>query len=186
MDFMDTNAASNDGDEDVGEAPQRVSMNQGHRWQKYHVAFRGLIVAIRNESSFWIHVPMAAIVVSLAFVLQINMVSFAILLLCIAGVISAECINTSIESMVKTLHPEQDPRMGHALDVSAAAVLVLSIVSVIIGFMILGPPLWEWVTHWMATQPIETAPTTTTSMQTSWIPTECFPMHTTVLTSTAR
>jgi diacylglycerol kinase len=47
--------------------------------------------------------------------------------------------------LVTVLHPNRDPRIARALDAAAAAVLVVAIASVIVGIIVLGPPLLQWL-----------------------------------------
>jgi diacylglycerol kinase len=52
-------------------------------------------------------------------------------------------MNTAIEAVVDMTMPEIHPLAKVAKDVAAAAVLVGAVGAVIIGLLILGPPLWE-------------------------------------------
>jgi diacylglycerol kinase (ATP) len=61
-----------------------------------------------------------------------------ILLLCIGLVLSLETINTAIEYLVDFVEPNQNSKAGAIKDLSSAAVLIASIISVIIGIMIFG------------------------------------------------
>ena len=109
--------------------------------RKFGVAFSGLFWAIRSQSSFWIHIPIAIAVLVLAAILQVELWRWVVLLLTIAVVFAAELLNSAIELLVKVLHPESDQRIGRALDVSAAGVLVTAIGAVVIGLLTLGQPL---------------------------------------------
>ena len=71
---------------------------------------------------------------------------FSVVLLTVASVLSAELFNTAIEVLTHTVHPDQDPQIGRALDVAAGAVLMVSIAAAAIGFIVIGPPLWQWIT----------------------------------------
>jgi diacylglycerol kinase len=50
-------------------------------------------------------------------------------------------LNTSIEQLVRVLHPEHDPSIGRGLDAAAGAVLLAAIGAVAVGLIALGPPL---------------------------------------------
>ena len=50
---------------------------------------------------------------------------------------------TTVEAIVDLLSPEWHERAKIAKDVSAGAVLILGVTAIIVGFLILGPPLWE-------------------------------------------
>ena len=123
----------------------QINAKKGVEWQKkFGYAFAGLRDSFLNQASFWVHLPVAALVIALATFLQVELWRWAILVLCIATVIAAELFNTALEQFVVVLHPDRDPRIGKALDAAAAAVLVVAIASVIVGLIVLGPPLWFW------------------------------------------
>lgn len=54
----------------------------------------------------------------------------------------AEFANTAIEAAVDVASPDHHPLAKVAKDVSAAAVLIAVLAAVIIGLLVLGPPLW--------------------------------------------
>ena len=58
-------------------------------------------------------------------------------------VFAAEFINTAIEAVVDLASPEKHPLAKVGKDVGAAAVLISAVAAVLIGLLILGPPLWE-------------------------------------------
>ena len=58
----------------------------------------------------------------------------------------AEFINTALEAVVDLASPQHHPLAKVGKDVGAAAVLIAAVTSVVIGLLILGPPLWEKVT----------------------------------------
>jgi len=65
------------------------------------------------------------------------------LLLSIALVWTAEFINTALEAVVDLASPQHHPLAKVGKDVGAAAVLIAALTSVLVGVLILGPPLWE-------------------------------------------
>ena len=67
---------------------------------------------------------------------------WAVILLAIAGVWMAEFINTALEAVVDLASPDLHPLAKVGKDVAAAAVLVGSLTAVLVGLLILGPPLW--------------------------------------------
>jgi diacylglycerol kinase len=72
-------------------------------------------------------------------------VEWALLLLCITGVLVAEMGNTLIEALVDLASPGYHPLARRAKDVAAGAVLVTAIGSAAVGLAILGPHLWHLV-----------------------------------------
>lgn len=85
-------------------------------------------------------------VILLSFILHISAISWALILLAISLVWIAEFLNTALEAVVDlaTNHQQHElARVGK--DVGAAAVLIAAISSVIIGLLILGPPLYNLI-----------------------------------------
>lgn len=110
---------------------------------KFSVAIRACLRAVRDEPSFWVHLPVATAVLVVAGWLQIEPWRWAVLVIAITSVLTAEMFNTAIEQLVKALHPEHDQRIGQALDSAAAAVLLASIGAVVVGLITLAMPLWD-------------------------------------------
>lgn len=81
-------------------------------------------------------------VILLGFWLQIPPHDWAVLVLAIAMVFTAEFINTAIEAVVDLASPQKHPLAKVGKDVGAGAVLVAALAGVLIGLLILGPPLW--------------------------------------------
>lgn len=74
---------------------------------------------------------------------KLDLVRWSILVLTVGGVLAAETINTTVEAIVDLLSPEWHAQAKVAKDVAAAGVLILSLTAIIIGLLILGPPLWD-------------------------------------------
>jgi len=86
---------------------------------------------------------MVAIVVTLLGLwVHLTPHDWAVLVLTIAMVFMAEFINTAIEAVVDLASPVRHPLAKTGKDVGAAAVLVAAVAAVLIGLLILGPPLW--------------------------------------------
>jgi diacylglycerol kinase (ATP) len=113
------------------------------RYQSFGHAFRGWWYVMRTQRNAWIHVVAATIVFVIAFWLRVPPHGWAVLILTIAMVFTAEFINTAIEAVVDLASPEKHPLAKVGKDVGAAAVLISAIAAILIGLLILGPPLWE-------------------------------------------
>jgi len=105
-------------------------------------AFHGWAYVIRNEKNAWIHAVATICVVIVATWLVIPLHDWAILVLTIAMVWAAEFLNTSIEAVVDLASPAHHPLAKVGKDVGAAAVLIAAGAAVLVGMLILGPPLW--------------------------------------------
>jgi len=112
------------------------------RWKRRFVdAFHGLTVAMRDQESLWVHFVFALAVVFLSAVLRVEALQWCVLTLCIAVVIALELINTAIERLVKTLHPEHDAGLAETLHMAAGAVLVAAMGSMVVGLIVFIPPI---------------------------------------------
>ena len=101
--------------------------------QKFRHAFRGAWQEVREDRSFQVHFSAAAAVIVCAAVFRVSLIEWCILLLCITMVLAAELFNSALESMAKAITDEHDPRVGAALDIGSAAVLLAAIGASIIG-----------------------------------------------------
>ncbi len=110
--------------------------------QKFRDAFRGIGCGMRGQTSFRVHIFMAATVILVAGLLQCSLLEWSVLLLCIAGVLTAEMVNSALEHMAKAISKDHDPQIGEALDTGSAAVLLASIGAAVIGAIIFIHRVW--------------------------------------------
>ena len=115
---------------------------------KFRDAFRGMKAGVRGQSTFFVHFFVAAAVVAAGAVLRVNLYDWCLLLLCIAGVVTAEMFNSALESMAKAVTGKNDPHLGNSLDIGAAAVLAASIGASIVGTIIFAYRLGVLVGWW--------------------------------------
>ena len=113
------------------------------RLLSFRYAFRGWWYVIRTQQNAWIHAVASILVVLIALWLHISRQEWAIIVISIAMVWTAEFINTALEAVVDLASPGQHQLARVGKDVGAAAVLIAAGGSVLIGLLILGPPLWE-------------------------------------------
>jgi diacylglycerol kinase len=107
-------------------------------------AFSGWWFVIRTQRNAWIHMVVSITVILMSFLLHINATSWALILLAIALVWIAEFLNTALEAVVDLASNHQQHELARVgKDVGAAAVLIAAVISVIIGLLVLGPPLWS-------------------------------------------
>ncbi|MGO4373899.1 diacylglycerol kinase family protein [Paenibacillus sp. MCAF20] len=107
------------------------------------VANAGIRFAIRTQLHMRIHLIAAALACGIGLLVSLPRGDWAILILTIALVISAEMVNTAIEQAVNLASPDIHPIAKAAKDVAAGAVLLAAIAAVVIGLLLLGPPLWR-------------------------------------------
>ena len=98
----------------------------------------GLIYAIKEQRNLKIQLFIAIIVLIFSIVLKISKMEMIVVCLSIFFVIFAEVTNTAIEKTVDLVTEEYNEKAKIAKDVSAGAVLLMSICSVIVGALIFG------------------------------------------------
>src|SRR5574339_53980 len=105
-------------------------------------AFRWWGYVLKTQYNEWIHSVVATIVFILGLWLTLPARDWAVLVLTIAMVFTAEFINTAIEAVVDLASPSHHPLAKVGKDVGAGAVLVSALAGIVVGLLILGPPLW--------------------------------------------
>lgn len=111
------------------------------RATSFRYAFSGWWYVIRTQRNAWIHTLASILVFLIALWLELPLRDWAILLLAVAMVWTAEFMNTAIEAFIDMASPQQNPLAKVSKDVAAAAVLITALASAVIGFLIMGPPL---------------------------------------------
>ena len=106
-------------------------------------AFDGVKYVLLTEKNMVVHLVMAAIALLMSLVLRINTFEWIFILMAIFGVITLEFLNSAIERVVDLITNEYHPLAKQAKDIAAAAVLISSFLSVIIGCIIFIPKIIE-------------------------------------------
>ena len=114
-------------------------------YEKFRDAFRGVRSGMRGQLSFRVHIVMAIAVIIAATVMRMNMWQWCLLLLCIAGVLTAEMFNSALEHFAKAVEKDHNPQIGEALDTASAAVLFASLGAALVGSIIFLDRLWEFL-----------------------------------------
>ncbi len=115
------------------------------RVRSFGFAFSGWWYVIRTQRNAWIHAIASLIVVALSAWVRLGPRDWAVIILSIALVWTAEFLNTALEAVVDLASPSQQQLARVGKDVGAAAVLITAATSVLIGLLLLGPPLWQRV-----------------------------------------
>ena len=109
--------------------------------RSFGYAFAGFGHGLRTQANLRIHVAFTLGVIVAGLWLQISTIEWAILVVTIMIVMSAELFNTAIEAAVDRVGDEPHPLSKIAKDTGAGAVLVGAIGAVIVGLLIFGPRL---------------------------------------------
>ena len=99
-------------------------------------AIQGFRTAVQTERNIKVMLGGAVFAIVMGFVLRIDLMSWAIVLLCCGVVISAELLNTAVETVVDLVSPEFHPLAGRAKDVAAAATWVLAVMVALVGLCV--------------------------------------------------
>ena len=114
-----------------------------NRAKSFQYAFEGWWYVLRTQHNAWIHAVISICVFAVGLWLGLSRTDWAILILAIMAVWMAEFMNTALEAIVDMTSPDFHPLAKVAKDVAAASVLVGACGAVLIGLLIMGPPLWE-------------------------------------------
>src|SRR5262245_8497709 len=82
-------------------APDRLPTRRQRRpWRtKFRDALRGVRLGVRGHSSFFVHFFCAALVIAAAAALQCGILEWALLVGCIGAVLTAELLNSALETL---------------------------------------------------------------------------------------
>ena len=103
-------------------------------------AISGIAASFR-EKHIRVHYFISALVIAGGIFFRLTITEWILALSCIAGVIALEMVNTAIERTVDLVTGEYHPLARQAKDIAAGAVLIYSIYSVVVGFILFGPKL---------------------------------------------
>ena len=109
--------------------------------RSFYFAFVGLFYLFRTQRNARIELVIGLVVCAFAWWLKVSRVEWAILVVTIAMVLILEGLNTALEAVVDLASPEIHPLAKVAKDVTAGMVLIAAIASIVVGLLILGPPL---------------------------------------------
>jgi len=119
------------------------------RIHSFQHAFSGSGYVFRTQRNIWIHALISLMVILLAFWLNISLLDWALIILAMTIVWTAEFLNTALEALIDLVSPQVHPLAKVGKDVGAAAVLVAAFGSALVGILVLGPLLWEKVHFWI-------------------------------------
>lgn len=107
-----------------------------NRIKAFSYAFNGLFEAVKKDEAIKVHLLATVVVTAAGLFFKIGGVEWCIVLICCGMVVAAELFNTALERFCNHMNPEIHPNIKYIKDVSAAAVLVLSITAVVVAVLI--------------------------------------------------
>ncbi len=104
-------------------------------------ALAGWLYMLRRQKNTRIQAVASLLVIVLSLWLQINSADLALIILAMTMVWMAEFINAAVEAAINIAAPDIHPMAKVGKDVASSAVLLGVVASILIGLLILGPPL---------------------------------------------
>jgi diacylglycerol kinase len=113
------------------------------RIASFRPAFAGLFYVLRTQPNAWLHAVITVIVLALSFWTQIGRTEWVLILLTIALVWLAEFFNTALEVVIDLVTVEEHPLAKIGKDIGAAAVVIAAAIALVVGLLVLWPPVVE-------------------------------------------
>ncbi len=113
--------------------------------KSFSYAAKGIRHAFRNERNFRIESAIAFLVLVATFLLPLAPIERVAVLLTIGLVLSLELLNSAVEWLMDVLRPEYHESVKIVKDLSAAAVLVVSVFAAVVGVVIFLPHVFAIV-----------------------------------------
>ena len=114
-------------------------------WRSFGSAFTGLAQVAVSEGNMRIHLAAAAGAILASALLRVSATQWCLVLIAIALVLSAECLNTALERVADRVTDAEDPLIKQGKDAAAAGVLVSALVAAAIGCFIFLPRVLELI-----------------------------------------
>lgn len=108
-------------------------------------ALDGIKYVLETQQNARIQLFFTLAVFILGFLFEITKMEWITLALTVGLVWAAELFNTAVEVMVDLISPEQHIAAKISKDISAGSVFVTAFISILVGLLIIGTPLWNWV-----------------------------------------
>ena len=102
-------------------------------------AIQGITFLLRFEKNAKIQTTIAILTIALGFWLKISNYEWIICIICIGIVLGAEAFNTAIENLCNLTEPNPNPKIKTIKDLSASAVLIVSMSVAFAGIIIFLP-----------------------------------------------
>ncbi|MEN9303317.1 MAG: hypothetical protein RL264_1746 [Bacteroidota bacterium] len=113
--------------------------------RSFGFALEGIVYLLRTERNFQVHFFLFWVLLITAFFFKINSSEWLAILICSALVFSLEAVNTAIEILCNKVQPHHDPQIKTIKDISAAAVVISAILSVVVALVIFVPRISHFI-----------------------------------------
>lgn len=119
-------------------------MNNKNIPRSFKYAIQGFKIAFLNEFKIRLHFAIVVVVVTGGLLLNLSILEWISVVISMGIVLITELINTSIETLSDTLHPDVSEGIKNTKDIAASAVLIASTTALIIGLIVFIPYLFQY------------------------------------------
>lgn len=113
-------------------------------------ALAGLLFLFRTQRNFRIHLAATVLVILAGIWLKISLLSWVLIVFAIGLVWISEAFNTALECFFDLIEPQENLLVKAGKDTAAAAVLIASILSAVIGIFVFGPLILQKISIFLA------------------------------------
>lgn len=125
------------------EAPKFIKSKVKRIRNSFKYAGTGIFSAFKTELNMQVHLCMMLLVILCGIIFNISVAEWRLCIILFGVVIGAEIFNTAIETVVDLVMPNINEKAKLAKDLSAGAVLVITISAAIVGLTIFIPKALE-------------------------------------------
>lgn len=123
-------------------SPKQVLKPRNHTvLSSFMYAWAGLLYVYKSQRNMPVHCFLASVAGAMCIVLGVGRVEVLMITLAVAGVLSAEVVNTVTESFIDLVRPDYNEAARIAKDVAAAGVLLMAVFSVVMAVVAFVPAL---------------------------------------------
>ena len=119
-------------------------MNNKNIPLSFKYAIQGFKIAFLNEFKIRLHFAIVLVVVTGGLLLNLAILEWISVVISMGIVLITELINTSIETLSDTLHPDMSEGIKNTKDIAASAVLIASTTALVIGLIVFIPYLCQY------------------------------------------
>ena len=115
------------------------------RLRSFRYAIEGIATIFRSQHNAWIHCLGTLAVCIMGVMFGISSAEWCWLIPAIMVVWTAEALNTAFELLCDVTSPRYHPLVKKAKDASAGAVLICAVGSTVVGILVFGPHIRDFV-----------------------------------------
>lgn len=104
-------------------------------------AGNGINLAFRTERNLQVQTIIFVLALVLAFIIKLSFLEMAIIILVATMIITLEMVNTAVEHFADIVEPQYSGTIKLIKDITAGAVMLASLSSIVIGLLIFLPPI---------------------------------------------